>query len=260
MAIAPVRYPSGVQNVQYPGTGGNATFTGASNYHPLFKYPALDPFRLVTMEDDFTSGFNATSTTGKWLTTSASSGGAAVSTTIPGGVVTLTTAASSADTEEIQMVSPALTTTTTNQFWFSTLIQASDVTNSVLVVGVQNINTTPESPTEGFYFIKPTGAANVNFTTKSTAGGTVTATSIVDMVNATNMILSFYYDGSIASAEDDNSATVVKYYVNKVYAGYVTITGIPVAQMAPVAYIKTSATAAKSLSVDYIMANCEMTR
>jgi len=80
------------------------------------------------------------------------------------------------------------------KLWFKARMKVSDATQSDFVMGLQITDTTPLAVTDGVYFRKDDGDANLDFVViKDSTATTQTAASTV--ANDTWMTLGFYYDG-----------------------------------------------------------------
>jgi hypothetical protein len=251
MARTPQRSPWGIQNVDYSasplGTVGEANYSGARQSHPLFMYPALDPFRLIIEQDDFLT-FPAT---GSYTTTVVGTGTASVVVGV-GGILQLNTSATSGDSVSYQNSTADTAFTSSLQGWYHCLITPQDSTNSEILIGLTNSTTTPLTATDGFYFHKASGSQNVDLVLVN-AGVTTTIAAITTMADLTAIKLSLYYNGKGELA----------YYVNNSKISSTTNTAaFPLSSvtLASTFYIKTAAAAAKYLNVDYFLVALESNR
>lgn len=137
--------------------------------------------------------------------------------------------------------------TSGKQTFFEIRFKLSDVTESDFVAGLQITDTTPLSVSDGVYFIKNDGAATVDLVVVKNGTSTITS-GITTLVDDTYINLGYYYDGNAQ----------IRYYVNGICLGSSVTTNLPDDEELAISFgIQNGAAAAKSLFVDYIVANAE---
>lgn len=142
----------------------------------------LDPRAYVNDWDTYTAAdWTITTTTGTNALVAA-----------PGGVLRLTTAATLNDIQAIIKNPASFNLVAGNQFWFSISLSVSD-NISAFIAGVQ-AGGTAMAPTDGIYFQKASGSANVDFVIRRASTSTTLA-AVTTIVAAQQTSLGFYYDG-----------------------------------------------------------------
>jgi len=225
----PVRFSSGVTTV--------------NPRNPLSQFGLPDPTGWHTFFEDFDDYVAA-----EWTITETGVGTRAVG-SIDGGVLVVTNAAADDDANFLQWSgATAAGTVETFKFivgkklFFKTRFKVSDATQSDFVIGLQITDTTPLAVTDGVYWRKDDGDANLDFVViKDSAATTATAASTV--ASDTNMTLAFYYDGRSSIA----------YYKDDVQLGTSATTNLVDDEELTVSFgIQNGEGAAKSMSLDYI--------
>ncbi len=221
------RLPGGVN-----GEAVGALFTNLKNPNPLNYHQFLEDF-------DFYDAAN-------WTVTETDAGATQALANGDGGLILLTNTAADDDVNQIQKLGESFSLTAGKKMFFQARLQISDVLQSDMAIGIQVANTDATGAvTDGIYFLKADGAADLIFRVrKNTTTGAVQADTTVDMVNATNIVVSFYYDG----------VDRVYYGVDGTIYGYVdgSSTYLPDTTLAPVICIKNGEAVAKTLTADYI--------
>jgi hypothetical protein len=219
----PTRFPQGVTNVS-PGTA-------------LDRFPAPDPTRLHVWFDDFDKY-----TAGDWTVTAVGSGTSAIS-NADNGVLVLTNAASDDDSRFLQWTKETFKFIAGKKLWFKARIQISDATQSDFVLGLQITDTTPLAVSDGVYFRKDDGDANLDFVViKDSTATTVTAISTITAATWTE--LAFYYDGrsTIRVYKDDN------------FIGSSVTTNLVDDEELTISFgVQNGEAVAKNMSIDYIL-------
>lgn len=229
----PVRYPGGVATVP------------ASN--PLGQFGMPDPTEWHVWFDDF-DNFEAD----QWIitTTEAGAGDATeAATSVDGGVLLLTNDAADDDNDFLQWSGDdASTAIETYKFesgkklFFKARIKVSDATQSDFVIGLQITDTSPLAVTDGVYWRKDDGDANLDFVVIKNSTAT-TATAASTAVSDTWMTLAFYYDGKASIA----------YYKDNVQLGTSVTTNLVDDEELTISFgIQNGEAVAKTMSVDYI--------
>jgi hypothetical protein len=161
-----------------------------------------------------------------------------------GGVLLVTNAAADDDSSFSQKVGESFLMASGKKAWFEARLKVSDATQSDWVVGLQITDTTPLAVTDGIYFRKDDGDANIDFVVIKDSVAT-TATAIAVNADATYIKLSFYYDG----------VDEIVYFVDGVRQGKTVTTNLPDDEALTVSYgIQNGEAVAKTMSVDYILA------
>jgi hypothetical protein len=109
-----------------------------------------------------------------------------------GGFLTQTTAASSSDIQANQKNPASFAVVGGEGLWFSCNVNVNDNVSG-LIAGLTGGGTV-FAPTNGIYFTKVTGNANINAVINN-AGTSTTFTGITTITPGTPLTLSFYYDG-----------------------------------------------------------------
>lgn len=190
--------------------------------------------------------FQETLETGYWTTVADASATAAIGGDVLGGTVVLTsTTLTDNDGASIQATSKIFKTVVGKKLWAEAKLQISDATQMDMFFGlVVDFATNPEdilTAANKIGFQKDDGDASI--LVKTTAASTTTSTDTTkDMVSATNVTLSMYYDGE----------GQVKFYVDHNLVATHT-TNIPTVTMGPALFeLSGDAVGTKSLTCDYV--------
>ena len=161
------------------------------------------------------------------------------------GLLLMTNSAGASDLMALQKLPGMITLNQAKKTFFSSIFQASDVTLSTIVMGLQVVTATPLTATQGIYFIKPTAAAAVSIVSRFNATtGSTSVTNIATMVNATNIQLDWYYNGN----------NTLYYAVNGVLSGSIDVTNFfPTANLTVSLALQNSSAVAKTMTVDNIL-------
>lgn len=161
-----------------------------------------------------------------------------------GGVLLLTNAAADDDSVFLDKVGESFLMASGKKVWFEARLKVSDATQSDWVAGLQITDTTPLAVTDGIYFRKDDGDANIDFVVIKDSTDT-TETGVATNVDDTYVRLSFYYDGK----------DKIRYYVDGVMQGSVATTNLPDDEALTVSFgVQNGEAVAKTMSVDYILA------
>lgn len=221
------RYPNGLSTRKSTDPFGNYTHPDQTDEHRFF--------------DEFNSY-----TAGNWTIT-------VVGTSTPalvagdGGLLGITTSTANNDSTFMQKLPESYSFETGKEAWFAARLKVSALT-SVVVLGLQVTDTTPEDVTDGIYFLSTTatgaltGIVRKNATTGSTsvAAGTLVADTYTE--------LAFYWDGK----------DTVTFYQDRIARGSVTgvaASFLPDTTTAVSFGLRTTTAAAKTLTVDYFFAS-----
>lgn len=221
---APTRFPNGVT-------------TNSAN-SPLRMMGQPDPTQFHTYFNDFDAYAS-----GDWTVTVVGSGTQAL-TDEDGGVLLLTNSAADNDSISNSKVGEGFLLEIGKKTFFKTRLKLSDVMDSAFTIGLIITDTTPLDGTEGIFFKKENGDSNLDFRVKK--GNDFTAVSNIDIVEDDTYIdMGFYYDGD----------SEIEYSTNGVVRGKTDTTNLPDDKLLTITFaIRNGEAAAKTMSIDYIMA------
>lgn len=224
---APVRYNNGITNRK------KTELTG--------MMPVLDPTTMHVYFNDFD-----TYTAADWTITTTEQGNGDASealTNVDGGVLLITNDAADNDADFFQKAGESFKFVAGKKTWFKARFAVSDATQSDFVMGLQITDTTPLAVNDGVYFRKDDGDALLDFVVTKD-GTATTATGIHTVVDATYLVVGFYYNG----------VDEVKYYVDDVHLGTSVTTNICDDEELTVSFgIQNGEAVAKTMSIDYIL-------
>lgn len=208
----------------------------------LGQLKELDPTQLHTYFNDFDSYV-----AGNWVVTETQAGATQALTDADGGVLLLTNSAADDDLNALQKVGESFRFESGKKLFFKARFAVSDATQSDFVMGLQITDTTPLAVTDGVYFRKDDGDANLDFVVvkDSTAS---TATAITAVSNATYITVAFYYNGVdevvYAASTDNNNPTI---------RGKLATTNLPNDEDLTISFgIQNGEAVAKTMSIDYV--------
>ena len=225
---APTRFPSGVTNAA-PGSN-----TG--------MYGAPVPTLYHTYVNDFD-----TYTAAQWTVTAVGAGTQAL-TAGDGGLLLLTNAAADDNSIFMQNTVATFLMEAGKPAWFKARFKVPDATQSDLQIGLIVTDTTPLDATDGIYFQKADGSAALDFyCRKNATTGSTSATGIATVVSDTFMTVGWYYDGkaSVSAFVNDNQVATLD----------ASSTYFPDAALAMSMGVQNGEAAAKTMSIDYILAS-----
>ena len=207
----------------------------------------LDPTQMHTYFNDFDAY-----TAGEWTVTETQAGATQALANVDGGVLLLTNSAADNDLNALQKVGESFKFEAGKKLFFKSRFAVSDATESDFVIGLQITDTTPLAVTDGVYFRKDDGDANLDFVVikDSTAS---TATAIATVANNTYLTVGFYYNGVdeviYAASVDNNNPTVL---------GKLPVTNLPNDEELTISFgIQNGEAVAKTMSIDYIFVSKE---
>lgn len=234
----PVRYPQGVST---------ADKVSAYSTPVLWDMPAQDPTKLFTYFDDFEmSGGASTAVAVNYIITTTEAGAGSASEVITdetGGVLLITNDAADNDADFFQSVAEVIKFEAGKKVWFKARFKVSDATQSDFVMGLQIRDTSPLDVTDGVFFMKDDGDANLDFYVEKNNTAS-SATAIATVSDATYLTVGFHYNGTDA----------VYYYVNDVLKGSLATTNLVDDEELTVSFgIQNGEAVAKTMSVDYIL-------
>lgn len=217
---------------------------GVSLWETCLQLAALDPATAFTFFDDF---FRIDITGGDvgWVSTETEAGAGDAAITIDdaaGGVLKIVNDAADDDSVELQWSSENFKLASGKPCWFEIRLKASDATQSDLAVGLYITDTTViDGGTDGVFFRKNDGDANIMFVTEKNSTETETDTTS-DLADDTWVKLGFFFDG----------AGSVLAYVNGALKATHTTNICDDEELAVTIAWQNGAAAAKTLYVDYV--------
>jgi hypothetical protein len=225
------------------GSNPSHFFSGVNNRqpgNPLYLMGQLDPTRFHTYFEDF-DRFAAADWT---ITTTEAGAGSATEAlgNVDGGVLIVTNDAADDDNDFFQKVGESFKFEAGKDLWFKARFKVSDATQSDFVMGLQITDTTPLAVTDGVYFRKDDGDANLDFVVIKDSTAT-TATAATTVANDTYFTVAFHYNGKDAIA----------YYFNDVKLGQSVVTNLPDDEELTISFgIQNGEAVAKVMTLDYI--------
>jgi len=223
MAKEPTRYPDGLTTSAKNTPMGEFILPDMTNAHIY-----MEDFDYYTAAD--------------WTVTETGVATQAL-TDADGGRLLITNAAADDDASFSQKVGESFLFETTKKLWFDCLFQVSDATESDVVIGIQITDTTPLDVTDGVFFLKADGAATIDLLVEKDNTATTTS-SVATLVNATNVRLSFFYDG----------VSSIKVFANGAHVATSVTTNLPDDEALTISYgIQNGEASAKTMTIDYIM-------
>lgn len=223
----PVRYPGGVTNAPVRSA--------------LANMGQLDPTKFHTFFDDFDRY-----TAANWTVTNVGTPTVALAAG-DGGILSITNGASDDNSSFHQNTVASFLLTAGKKTFFKARFKMSDATQSDFQLGLVVTDTTPFDATDGIYFMKDDGDAQLDFyCRKNATTGSTSQNNIYTIVNDTYLTIGFVYNG-----KDQVSA-----FVNdrEVYTLDATSTYLPDTTLAVSFGAQNGEAVAKILSLDYIFA------
>lgn len=226
MPSTPTRFTGGVTTARPTNTLGMFTMPDPTSVHVWF-----DDFDKFTAAD--------------WTITTTEAGASSASEAVSsadGGVLTITNDAADNDADFLQWATENWKFVTGKRLWFKARIKISDATESDFVIGLQITDTTPLSVSDGVYFMKDDGDANLDcYVTKNgTSSSSAAASTLTSDTWAT---LGFYYNGKDA----------VTFFKDDLAIASLAVTNLPDDEELAVSFgLQNGEAVAKVLSVDYI--------
>lgn len=224
---APTRFPSGVTN--------------AAPQTTLNMYGLPDPSSWHTFFDDMD-----TYTAADWTVTEVGAATQAL-TDADGGVLLITNAAADDNSSFSQKVGESFLMEAGKPAAFKARFKVSDATQSDFVIGLQITDTTPLDATDGIYFQKDDGDAQLDvYVRKNATTGSTSSTNIATVVSDTYMVVGWYYDGKSSVAVYVNDAQVATLDGSSTY--------LPDTELTVSYGVQNGEAVAKTMSIDYIFA------
>lgn len=160
-----------------------------------------------------------------------------------GGLLAIATSTANNDSSFLQRVPEGYSFETGKPAWFSARFKVSALT-SVVVMGLQVTDTTPEDVTDGIYFLSTTGTGAVTAYVRKNASTGSASASCGTLVADTYTELAWYWDGkdSVSVYQD----RVLKNTITGVAASYLPDTTTTISFG-----LRTTTAAAKTMTVDF---------
>lgn len=227
---APTRFPNGITNRKNTDPAGNIGAVDPSAYHQYFN--------------DF-----ETFDTSDWVITLVQVGAGTPTQAVgdeTGGVVVLTNDTADNDSTFVQSLGESFQFVSGKKLAFKCRLKVNEATESDIVIGLQETDTTPLAVDNGVYFIKDDGDTQIDFKTALTA--TETAYSNIGTLAADTYVeLAFYYDGQSS----------VAVYIDGAHVQTATTTTLPTTELALSFGSQNGTTSAVALTIDYILVTTE---
>jgi len=227
----PVRFPFGVTNVE--------------KHTPFAQLGLPLPMTYHTYFNDFDHYV-----AGDWTITNVGTTPTQALTDVDGGALLLTMAATDDSSSFLQKKGESFLPTSGKKLFFAARFKVSDATQSDFVVGLQVTDTTPLDVTDGIYFQKDDGDANVDFyVSKDATTGRSTTTAATTVTTDTFLELAFYFDGK----------RYVTLWKDRLQVGVVDLTTtlatyLPDTELTISFGVQNGEAVAKTMTVDYIFA------
>lgn len=218
--------------------------TNVAKTNRLGMIGQLDPTKYISYFNDFMSlaEFNGVTTTATWTCTNAGTTPTFALADGLGGLALITNAAADDNNCFYQKKGEAFTFASGKPVWFVARFKVNDATQSDFIMGLQITDTTPLAVTDGVFFQKDDGDANLDFTVIKDSTAT-TASAVATVADDTFLEVAFYYDGKSA----------VNYYVDGALKGSSVTTNLPDDEALTISFgIQNGAAAAKTMTLDYI--------
>jgi hypothetical protein len=186
-------------------------------------------------------------TAGDWTITTTEAGGGSASEAIGNakdGVLVVTNDAADDDADFFQFAKETFKYVEGKPLYFGAKFKVSDATQSDLVIGLQITDTTPLAVTDGIYFRKDDGDANLDCVVIKDSTSTGSLTAAATLSDDTWTVLEFYYDGV-----SDN----IVFQKDGVAIGSIGLTNVPDDEELTISFgIQNGEAVAKILSIDWI--------
>lgn len=227
----PTRFPQGMTNV--PET------------NPMAMFRQSDPSTYHMVWDDFD-----VYTAANWVVTESDAAATQALTAGDGGLLLITNGSLDDGLTSMQSLVANFAMSAGKKAFFKCRFKVSDATQSDVMVGLVIVDTSPfaSAPTDGIYFRKDDGDANIDFSVRKDAStGANDVTTVGTLVSDTYVTLAWYYDG----------VDKVLYYVDDVLRGQASATSafLPDAtNLAVTIALQNGEAVAKTMTIDYVLA------
>lgn len=208
--------------------------------HPFQNLPFPDPTRFHTFSEDFDYYVAA-----NWVVTETQAGATQALADGDGGLLLLTNSAADDDLISLQKVGESFRFATNKRLWWGCRFQVSDATQSDVLFGLVITDTTPFDVTDGVFFLKDDGDANIDFYSEKDSVQT-SKLALSTLVTATNIELQYYWDG----------ISKIWYAADGVVKGFIEpSTTLPNDEDLTLTFaIRNGEAVAKTMTVDYVFA------
>lgn len=228
--MAPTRYTNGVTNNTKENILGQLIDT--------------DPTRLHTYFNDFD-----TYVAGDWTVTETQAGATQALADGDGGILLLTNSAADNDLVALNKVGESFLMESGKKAFFKARFKVSDATQSDFAIGLQITDTTPLDVTDGIFFQKDDGDANLDFHVEKDNSAT-SASAIATVADDTYITVAFYYNGvdEVVYAASTSST-------NPAVLGKLATTNLPDDEELTISIaLQNGEAVAKTMSIDYVYA------
>lgn len=227
----PVRFPHGLTNV--------------GKVSPFAQMGLPSPMAYHTYFNDFDHYVS-----GDWTITNVGTTPTQALTDIDGGCLLLTMAATDDSSSFLQKKGESFLPASGKKLFFAARFKVSDATQSDFVMGLQVTDTTPLDVTDGIYFQKDDGDANVDFyVSKDATTGRLTTTAATTVTADTFLELAFFFDGKRYVSLWKDGAQVGNVDLTTTLATYLPDTELTISFG-----VQNGEAVAKTMAVDYIFA------
>lgn len=225
--MSTTRFPPGVTNAAPGTTLGNMGQLDASKFHTYFN-----DF------DTYAAGDWTVTETG--TTTQALTAG-------DGGLLLISNDATDNDATFMQLAIASFLMEAGKRAFFKMRFKVDDATQSDIQLGLIVADTTPLDATDGIYFQKDDGDTHLDvYIRKDATTGSKSSLDVAELADNTYIVLGFEYDGKSKVYAYVNDAVVATLDASSTY--------LPDANLAVSFGIQNGAAAAKTMTVDYVLA------
>jgi len=215
--------------------------TASNPQGPFGELGMPDPTKYYNFYDDFDT-YLATD----WTITKIGTGTQAL-TAGDGGRLLTTNSAADDDQVSNQLTVASFLPVAGKQMFFACKFQVSDATQSDVLVGLVLGDTTPLDATDGIFFMKDDGDAQIDvYVRKDATTGNNSLANVGTLVSATDIVMAWYYDGKSTVAFFLDGVKVASLDASSSY--------LPDTVLAVSFSIKNGEALAKSMNMDYIFA------
>lgn len=159
-----------------------------------------------------------------------------------GGALLITNAAADNDRSFQQKVGESFLFEPGKRLWFDCRFQTNDATLALILIGLQITDTTPESVTDGVFFVITDASTDINFVVEKDSVATTTA-QVGTLVDDTYSRLSFFYDGK----------SEIAVFVDNVRVGSSVTTNMPDDEVMTISFgVRNGEAVSKTMTTDYI--------